>query len=147
VDKAAVTIASETAEKKGLSTSTDWIAGDAEAISGKFDTVMQNPPFGVQKRGADRKFLEKALEVGCSVYSLHNHPETDKQLIQRLKNARGDLLQVEPSSFIEKFVDEHEGVVSAVYALLMTIPRMFDFHTKLRHDIVVDLYVIRSKGC
>jgi predicted RNA methylase len=27
--------------------------------------------------------------------------------------------------------------------MLMTIPRMFDFHTKARHDFVVDLYVIR----
>jgi predicted RNA methylase len=29
---------------------------------------------------------------------------------------------------------------------LMTIPRMFDFHTKLRRDFVVDLYVIKSEG-
>jgi putative methylase len=146
LDRAAVTLASETAEKKGLSARTDWIAGDVGAIVGKFDTVLQNPPFGVQKRGADRKFLEKALEVGCSVYSLHNHPQTDKQLIQRLKSAHGDLLRVQSSSFIEKFVEERGGVVCAVYALLMMIPRMFDFHTKTRHDFVVDLYIIRSKG-
>jgi putative methylase len=147
LDKAAVTLASKTAEMKGLSPRTDWIAGDIEAIAGKFDTVLQNPPFGVQKRGADRKFLEKALEVACSVYSLHNHPKTDIRLIQNLKRAHGDLMRVQPSPFIEKFVEKRGGVVSAVYALLMTIPRMFDFHTKLRHDFVVDLYVIRSKGC
>ena len=145
LDKAAVALAFKTAAKKGLSARTDWIAGDIDAIAGKFDTVLQNPPFGVQKRGADRKFLEKALEVGCSVYSLHNHPKTDRQLIQGLKRARGDLLRVQPSPFIEKFVEERGGAVSAVYALLMTIPRMFDFHTKPRHDFVVDLYVIKSK--
>ncbi len=146
VDRFAVTLASETAEKKGLGARTDWIAGDIGTIIGKFDTALQNPPFGVQKRGADRKFLEKALEVGSSVYSLHNHPTTDKQLIQNLKSAHGDLLRVQPSPFIENFVEERGGVVSAVYALLMTIPHIFDFHKKLRHDIVVDLYVIRSKG-
>jgi putative methylase len=146
LDKAAVAIASKTAKDKGLNAVTEWVVGDIAAVVGKFDTVLQNPPFGVQKRGADRKFLEKALEVGCSIYSLHNHPQTDRRLIQSLKGAHGNLLRVQPSPFIEKFVEERGGVVSAVYALLMTIPRMFDFHTKLRHDFVVDLYVIRSKG-
>jgi putative methylase len=145
VDRSAVTLASDTAEKVGLSLNTEWVVGDVDAIVGKFDTVLQNPPFGVQKRGADRKFLEKALEVGCSVYSLHNHPTTDNKLIQNLKRAHGDLFRVQPSPFIEKFVKERGGIVSAVYALLMTIPRMFDFHTKLRHDFVVDLYVIKSR--
>jgi putative methylase len=146
LDRVAVGLASETAAKKELSLKTDWVAGDLGTIVGKFDTVLQNPPFGVQKRGADRKFLEKALEVGCSVYSLHNHPKTDKQLIQRLKSVRGDFLRVQPSPFIEKFIGERGGVVSSVYALLMTIPRMFDFHTKNWHDFVVDLYIIQSKG-
>jgi putative methylase len=144
VDRAAVVLASETAEKKALGERTDWIAGDVNAIVWKFDTVLQNPPFGVQTRGADRKFLVKALEVGCSVYSLHNHPKTDKQLIKRLKSGHGDLVRVPSSPFIEKFVESHGGVVCAVYALLMTIPRMFDFHTKARHDFVVDLYVIKQ---
>jgi putative methylase len=145
VDKAVVSIASRTAANREFSQRIDWIAGDIDAIAGKFDTVLQNPPFGVQKRGADRKFLEKALEVACSVYSLHNHPKTDRQLIQSLKKAHGDLLRTQPSTFIQKFVEKRGGEVSAIYALLMTIPRMFNFHTKLRHDFVVDLYVIKTK--
>src|SRR3972149_6132365 len=40
VDRAAVILASETAEKKGLDARTDWVAGDVEAISGRFDTVL-----------------------------------------------------------------------------------------------------------
>jgi putative methylase len=145
VDKAAVAIACETAKYKELDARAEWVAGDIDAISGKFDTVLQNPPFGVQKRGADRKFLEKALEVASSVYSLHGHPQTEKQLIQSLKKGHGDLLRTQPSPFIQKFVEKRGGTVAAVYALLMTIPRMFDFHTKLRHDFVVDLYVIKNK--
>ena len=104
---------------------------------------MQNPPFGVQTREADRAFLVKALEVGKCVYSLHNHPETDKQLIKQLKASNG-FLQVPPSPFLERFVAQHNGVVKAVYAMLMTIPRMFDFHTKIKHEFVVDLYVIEK---
>jgi putative methylase len=144
IDKVAVKAASENSEKTGVKTNVQWVVGDVTAITGSFDTVLQNPPFGVQKRAADRKFLEKALEVGNAVYSLHNHPQTDKQLIKRLKANPGSLLQVASSPFIEKFVKSHHGVVKAVYAMLMTIPHMFDFHTKMKHDFIVDLYLIKK---
>jgi putative methylase len=144
IDKVAIRTASENSEKAGSKVDVQWVLGDISAVKGSFDTVLQNPPFGVQKRAADRKFLEKALEVGNVVYSLHNHPCTDKQLIQRLKANRSGLLQVSPSPFIKKFVESRRGRVKAVYAMLMTIPRMFDFHTKLKHDFVVDLYFIKK---
>ena len=143
IDKTAIKTASENSEKAGLKTNVQWVVGDVSAITGRFDTVLQNPPFGVQKRAADRKFLEKALEVGNVVYSLHNHPRTDKQLMKRLKANPSSLLQVAPSPFIEEFVKSRQGVVKAVYAMLMTIPRMFSFHTKAKHDFVVDLYFIK----
>jgi putative methylase len=146
IEKTAVKTACESAEKLGFEANIEWVVGDVSVITGSFDTVVQNPPFGVQKRTADRKFLEKALEVGNAVYSLHNHPRTDKRLIKRLKANTASPLQVAPSPFIEKFVEHHHGVVKAVYAMLMTIPRMFDFHTKLRHDFVVDLYVIKKSS-
>lgn len=146
IEKTAIKTASENSEKTGFRTGVQWIIGDVSVITGSFDTVLQNPPFGVQKRAADRKFLEKALEVGNVVYSLHNHPCIDKHLIRRLKANPGGLLQVSPSPFIEKFVESRRGVVKAVYALLMTIPRMFDFHTKIRHEFVVDLYFIKKRG-
>jgi putative methylase len=145
VDKAAVSIASKHACDNGLGACTGWVVSDIAAVIGQFDTVLQNPPFGVQTRGADRKFLEKALEVGFSIYSLHNHPRTDKQLSRRLKSAHGVILQVEASSFIERFVEAHGGIVSAVYAFSMTIPHMFEFHTKAKRDITIDLYVIRRR--
>ena len=144
IDKTAIQIATKNSEKEGSRTTVQWVIGDISAITGSFDTVLQNPPFGVQKRAADRKFLEKALEVGNVVYSLHNHPRKDKQLMQRLKANSGRLLQIAPSPFIEKFVESRHGVVKAVYALLMTIPRMFDFHTKMKHELVVDLYLIKK---
>ncbi|MCW4046227.1 MAG: METTL5 family protein [Candidatus Bathyarchaeota archaeon] len=135
-----------TTSKKLAFRDAHWIAGDISAVTGTFDTVLQNPPFGVQKRAADRKFLEKALEVGVKIYSLHNHPSTDKQLVKQLKADKGGLLQVAPSPFLERFVEEHGGLVEAVYALLMTIPRMFDFHMKAKHDFVVDLYILKRSS-
>ena len=114
-------------------------------MAGRFNTVLQNPPFGVQVREADRAFLVKALEVGNCVYSLHSHPEVDARLIKQLKAGQG-FLQVPASPFLEKFIAKHGGSVKAVYALLMTIPRMFDFHTKLKHDFVIDMYVIKKNA-
>jgi putative methylase len=146
IDKIAISTASENSKKAELKTNVSWVVGGISAITGRFDTVLQNPPFGVQRRAADRKFLEKALEVGNVVYSLHNHPHRDKQLIKRLKANPASLLQVAPSPFIKKFVEDHNGVVKAVYAMPMTIPRMFDFHTKTKHDFVIDLYFIKRSN-
>jgi putative methylase len=143
IDRLAIKSAVKNSSKVGLAGSVQWVIGDISAIMGRFDTVLQNPPFGVQTREADRAFLAKAIEVGNSVYSLHNHPETDKQLIKQLKASNG-FLQVAPSPFLERFVVQHNGVVKAVYAMLMTIPRMFDFHTKIKHNFVVDVYVIEK---
>ena len=97
----------------------------------------------MQTREADRAFLVKALEVGNSIYSLHNHPEVDTRLIKQLKASQG-YLQVSASPFLERFIAKHGGSVTAVYAMVMTIPKMFDFHHKLKHDFVVDLYVVQT---
>jgi putative methylase len=145
VDEATVSIAAGVAEDVGLKAVTNWVVGNIDVVMGNFDTVVQNPPFGVQTRGADRKFLSKALEVGRSIYSLHNHPETDERLIRKLKSSRGDLLQVEPSPFIKRFAEERGADVLGVYAFSMPIPHMFEFHTKVKRDIIIDLYVMRKQ--
>ena len=144
IDRSAIKTASQNSRKVGLVKNIQWINCDISMIVGTFDTVLQNPPFGIRTREADRAFLIKALEVGNSIYSLHNHPEFDKQLIKQLKASQG-VMQVPASSFLERFIARHNGVVTAVYAMLMTIPRMFDFHKKLKHYFVIDLYVIKKK--
>src|SRR3990170_8711063 len=60
IDKTAMKIAYEAAEEAGLKAKVQWVVGDIGAVKGRFGTVLQNPPFGVQRRTADRKFLEKA---------------------------------------------------------------------------------------
>ncbi len=143
IDKTAVRMAFENSAQTNLKANVNWVVGDIDAVAGSFDTVLQNPPFGVQKRAADRRFLEKALEVGNVVYSLHNHPYTDTRLLSRLKASGVGLLQDAPSPFIQRFVEAHGGRVEAVFTLPLVIPRMFDFHTKARQEIVIDLYVIK----
>jgi putative methylase len=145
IDMSAIKIAIENSINSGLTDAIQWINGDIGAITGKFDTVLQNPPFGIQRRQADRPFIVKALEVGSSVYSLHSHPEVDERLIKKLKANRG-VLQVQASTFLERLVENNNGYIKAVYAMLMTIPHMFDFHKKLKYDFVIDLYFIKKHG-
>jgi putative methylase len=145
IDRSAINTASANSKKTDLANGVQWVLGDISAVVGRFDTVLQNPPFGVQTREADRAFLVKALEVGNSIYSLHNHPEVDARLIKQLKASRG-FLQVQASPFLERFICQYGGSIVRVYAMLMTIPRMFDFHTKLKHDFVIDLYVIKKQS-
>ena len=145
IDKKAVEVAKENSVNVGLKYCVDWVAADIAAITGKFDTVLQNPPFGVQRRTADRRFLEKALEAADSVYSLHNHPVADKRLVGSLKAGGGQPMQVEANKFLKRFVEERGGRVESVYALCLSIPKMFDFHTKGKHEIAIDLYVVRKE--
>ncbi len=144
VDPSAIAVARQNAEKAGLTDKVQWVNGDISTVEGHYDTVLQNPPFGVQNREADRAFLIKALQSADKVYSLHNHPEVDERLIKMLKSSQG-FIQVQPSPFLERFIAKNAGAVTAVYAMLMTIPKMFDFHRKLKHDFVIDLYVIQKQ--
>jgi len=145
VDRDAVKVAFENSVKTNLKEKVQWVTSDIDAIHGNFDAVLQNPPFGVQKRKADRRFLEKALESGKVVYSLHKCPERDNTLIKKLKASKTNIVPVAPSSFLKNFIEERGGKIEAVYAMVMTVPHMFSFHTKRKHEFVADLYVIERR--
>ena len=52
-----------------------FVQADARAMplreSVRFDTVLMNPPFGSQKRHADRPFVEAATSLARVIYSIH----------------------------------------------------------------------------
>ncbi len=48
-----------------------FIHKDILDFNEKADVVIENPPFGVKRRHADRSFLEKAIKIAPIVYSLH----------------------------------------------------------------------------
>ncbi|MEM3442418.1 MAG: methyltransferase, partial [Candidatus Bathyarchaeia archaeon] len=144
LDKKAVKLAFENSVNSNLKNKVQWIAADIDAIKGEFDTVLQNPPFGVQKRGADRKFLAKALETGKAIYSVHKSQLNDKGLIKRLRASKQIFASTSPSQFLKNFIVKHGGKIKEVYTMVMTIPHMFPFHNKKKHEFLVDLYVIEK---
>jgi len=144
IDKDAVKLAFENSLKTNLKEKVQWIAADIDAIHGSFDTVLQNPPFGVQRRRADRKFLERALETGKVIYSLHKSLHKDKAFIRKLKASKTSVVPVAPSPFLKRFIEKRGGKIKAVYAMVMTILHMFPYHTKRKHEFITDLYVIEK---
>lgn len=127
VDPIAVRVAQKNAEIMGVKEKTHWIAADIDVIKGTFDTVLQNPPFGVQRRRADRRFITKSLELSSTIYSFHKGGESNRE-------------------FIKRFIEGHGGRVTNIFPLKMEIPRMFKFHTKRKRSIQVDLYRIEGKS-
>lgn len=62
-------------------------ASDVGKWTGTADTVIMNPPFGAQERGADRPFLEAAMRTAPVVYTLHL--ATTRAFVETFAKARG----------------------------------------------------------
>lgn len=100
-----------------------FINSDVLDIKMKVDTVIQNPPFGIQKTHADRDFFKKALECANNIYSLHRSYEKSRD-------------------FLRKFVSKNGGKVERIIKFKFRIPYMFKFHEKPHVEYDVDLLII-----
>lgn len=101
----------------------NFVKKDVTDWKGKVDTVVQNPPFGIQTLHADRVFLKKALECGKKIYSLHRSYEKTRK-------------------FLTKFIEQNGGRVEKIIRFKFRIPYMFKFHKKPFVIYDVDLFVI-----
>ncbi|MGP3667787.1 MAG: METTL5 family protein [Candidatus Bathyarchaeota archaeon] len=126
IDKLAILTAKSNMEKLGVDV--ELIVGDIDVLIGKFDTVLQNPPFGVRKRGADVRFLKKALSLGKVVYSIHKSGLENRRFIE------------------EVVVKDSGGRVTHIFEAELVIPHTFNFHKKPKHKVKVDIYRIVKNG-
>jgi putative methylase len=108
---------------KLLGAGPDWIHGDIECLRGRVDTVLMNPPFGTKQPHADVHFLEVALALGMTVYSIHKSA-TRRYLMRWLKGR----------------VDVADRILST----RMEIPHQFSFHRKQRHQVEIDVFRIHA---
>jgi putative methylase len=71
IDVEALKIAKKNAKK--ARTWVEFVASRIEDVSlKKRVTTVMNPPFGIQKKHADRAFLDKAMEISKVIYSVHS---------------------------------------------------------------------------
>lgn len=124
VDGRALETAGKNAREAGVDVR--WVKSDVEElVASDVDTVIQNPPFGVQRKGADMRFLRKALELAGVAYSLHKATPKNRE-------------------FIAERVEEMGGRITDRMELMFHIPRQFKFHTRDVYRFKVDLYRIEG---
>ncbi len=123
IDPDAIAVMRENLEKFGCS-NIEIIQGDISSLQEKMDTVIQNPPFGSQRKHADLPFLIHAMHLARVVYSLHNS-ETREFLLRKIGEEGAHITHERRYSF--------------------PIPRTFFFHRKelVLQDVV--LFRIETK--
>jgi putative methylase len=112
----------------GIEDTVDWILGDVSSLQlcCPIDTVVSNPPFGVKNRGADLRFLKKAISIADVIYSMH---------------LAGDKNRV----FLSKEIEKLGATVTQLETFQFPIGRLFEYHKKSKHLVDVDLYRICVK--
>nr|MDO8083606.1 50S ribosomal protein L11 methyltransferase [Candidatus Sigynarchaeum springense] len=131
IDPHALALAMENARAFGLERRLDLVLGDVLAGSNLLyprllgATIIMNPPFGVQSKGADARFLRAAMAIpGVDViYSIH------------LKNEKN-------RTFLQNLVKDGGWKVVEMHQTMMILPRLYYFHEKKRKEIEVDIYRI-----
>ncbi len=123
-DEEAVLTAINVRDGWGLKDIVEFEVEDVEKYQGSSDTVIMNPPFGAQKRGADIPFLNKAVEIAPTIYSLHNAKTVD---------------------FIYKFFLNNEYSVVGEKRYMCVINNIYPFHKKEKKEIEVVLLVSKRK--
>jgi len=107
IDEEAIKIAKEYSNENELEIK--WINQAVENIEDKFDTVIMNPPFGSQRPGADKIFLEKAMNIATDIWTIHLS-ETRK--------------------FIEKLVEKNNCEIIELYEFDYPLKNTMTFHSK-----------------
>jgi putative methylase len=119
-DKRAIALARENGETARVQV--EWVESDIETVSGRFDTVIMNPPYGTRTSHADTEFLKKAIGLASVVYSIHKSSTRE---------------------FLVQLVTRSGWQVDQIRSMRMDIPHLFEFHEKKRATVEVDLYRIR----
>ena len=105
----------------------DFICSDICDLENDFDvdTIFQNPPFGSQKnakKGADLKFISKAIELSPKVlYSFH---------------------MASTEEFLISYFEKNDLEITHIFRYNFPIPKIYEFHTK--ESANVEIIVIRA---
>ena len=105
----------------------DFICSDICDLENDFDvdTIFQNPPFGSQKnakKGADLKFISKAVELSPKVlYSFH---------------------MASTEEFLISYFEKNDLEITHIFRYNFPIPKIYEFHTK--ESANVEIIVIRA---
>ena len=100
----------------------DFICSDICDLENDFDvdTIFQNPPFGSQKnakKGADLKFISKAIELSPKVlYSFH---------------------MASTEEFLISYFEKNDLEITHIFRYNFPIPKIYEFHTRESANVEV----------
>ncbi|MBT3304349.1 methyltransferase [Candidatus Woesearchaeota archaeon] len=95
---------------------------DIGLFNKKINTVIMNPPFGVQNRKADKRFVEKAFEIAKTTYYIG---------------------KVESKTFIEAISKDHNKKITHYWEYEMPLKKTMQHHTKKVKKIMVGCWRIQ----
>ncbi len=90
-------------------------------------TSIENPPFGVQKKTADRYFLQKAFSFSDVVYSIH-------------------LANKKVHNFLISFIKKFNWKIDYVFPFQLRLDRTYKFHKQKTKTVDVNIYRFKRKG-
>jgi putative methylase len=122
VDKKAIEITKQNCDD--YSVEGEYINGDISDFDLKVDTVLMNPPFGVQNEHADKVFLEKAMEVADKIYSIH---------------------KIESKNFVSAVSKDHSFEVEGIIEFDFVLKSTMQFHTKEKYIVKVGCWILKRK--
>lgn len=97
---------------------------DISKVQGRFDTVLQNPPFGTKTEHADKAFLLKAMESADVVYSFHKSST---------------------ESFVNAIAEDNGFKVVGKWLFKFPLKHSFEFHKKKVAYVDVGAYRLVKK--
>ncbi|MBY8988690.1 MAG: methyltransferase [Candidatus Lokiarchaeota archaeon] len=89
-------------------------------------TTIENPPFGVQKKTADRFFLQKAFSFSNVVYSIH-------------------LANQKVHQFLTSFIKQFNWEIDYVFPFQLSLDRTYEFHKRKTKSVDVNIYRFKKK--
>jgi putative methylase len=107
---------------EALGADVEFRLADVSEVAEQADTVVMNPPFGCQRRNADRPFLDKAMELAECVYSIH---------------------MAETVGFVKEYCGRKGREIAYCRTYKYEMPHTFAFHTKMKKTVEVAVVKIR----
>ncbi|MEK6854817.1 MAG: METTL5 family protein [Nanoarchaeota archaeon] len=89
----------------------------------KVDTIIENPPFGVQNKHADRAFLIKAMASSKTIYSFH---------------------KIETKEFVFALARDYGFKVENIFEFEFVLKKAHGFHKKGEYMVDVGCFLLRK---
>ena len=121
IDPSALRVARRNAERAHVDV--NWRREDMAAFDESVDTVLTNPPFGSQRKHADRPFIDRSLQLADVVYSFHN---------------------AVTETYVRNRIEARGGTITDRIPYRFPNPRAFPFHRDGMREVAVVLFRTES---